>query len=182
MKWRRLHTLLTSLAGKALLIVSIAPPMAALVGYGFTISTYRTTIVGALLILGANLAASIAAPPLVVTFPHGNAYAGYLLTRLKKSTVDVVSEFAILNDNRAQLPRGQDSFGVAHLQFESIQASLEQLGEPKALRALALLKYDFTDQSSPCVRWTITCSLVLGILLTYFSTIRSIAAILDSGS
>jgi len=175
MNWRVLHVLSYSVIGKALIILSLVSPISILVGIGIELPLFQITLIGSILITLSHFLILIFTPATISSFPDGYSYALNLLDVKQKDAIDFVSEFEVIEENKAKLKSGYNSFHFKNYQFNTIDKTMEELGIKIGLRSLALMKYDYINNTKILLRWFLSLLMVVGIVSFYVPLILKIS-------
>jgi len=177
LSWRTLHELYNSIIGKSLIIVSLATPVALMYNVSsFIPSQFPIVLLGALLALIGYLFTKIYTPELIKDFTNGHHYTSALLEIADK--VDWVSEFKILENEKNSLTSDMDGYAVKPYEFTTIESAKTILGEARAMRSLALIKFNLINVSEKNKRLFLTLTFYASILLIFSSTIIHVKTIL----
>lgn len=177
LSWRILHSLYNSILGKSLLIVSLATPVALMYNVSsFIPSQFSTILLGALLALIGYICTEISTPELIKDFKNGHHYSSALLDISEK--VDWISEFKILENKHEELTACMDGYSVKPYEFKSIESAQRFLGKDRAMRSLALIKFNLINESHQSKRCILTFIFYTSITLIFSSTIIHIKTVL----
>jgi hypothetical protein len=175
--WKALHSLYNSILGKSLLIVSLATPVALMYNVTSLIpSKFPIVLLGALLALLGYVYTEISTPELIKDFKNSHDYSTALIKISKQ--VDWVSEFKVLEDKSEDLEPCMDSYSVKLYEFKSIDKSKKYLGEDKAIRSLALIKFNYINLSMKIKRTILSINFYASMILIFLSTIIHIKTVL----
>lgn len=177
LSWRSLYSLYNGILGKCLIIISLATPIALMYNItSFIPQQFPIILIGALLALIGYIITEIKTPTLIKDFKDSHQYSTDLLKIA--GNIDWISEFKILENNKAQLSNKIDGYSVTPFEFSSIDNARTFLGEDRALRSLALIKFNFCNERNIIIRLCLTLLLFCSIILTFSSTIIHVYTIL----
>ncbi|MBL0638696.1 hypothetical protein JD527_07540 [Aeromonas veronii] len=176
MNWKTVTQLYSGTLGKALLIIALATPMSFLVKAGINPTAFITSLFGALFILVGYVWTLISAPPIIKNFIDGHDYA-VKLNQLKEN-IDWVSEFRILEDNKAKITTGYDGYFHSQFEFSNIESAKNELGPEQCLRSLSILKYNLINNFNSKQRLCLTVIFIIGAILIYMPLIHRVFYIL----
>ncbi|EJL6781064.1 TPA: hypothetical protein I7676_21010 [Vibrio vulnificus] len=177
LSWKTLHSLYNSIIGKSVLIVSLATPVALMYNAtSFIPSQFPWVLLGALIALVGYVFVEVFTPELVKDFKNAHHYSSSLIEI--SANVDWVSEFKILEENVSTLKSDVDGYSVKPYEFKTIEATKKFIGEDRAIRSLALIKFNHVNLSGVWKRRILTASFYMSIILIFSSTILHIKTIL----
>lgn len=177
LSWKTLHSLYNSILGKSVLIVSLATPVALMYNAtSFIPSQFPWVLLGALLALIGYLFVEVFTPELIKDFKNAHHYSSSLIKIA--NNVDWVSEFKILEDELGSLTSEMDGYSVKPYEFKTIESAKKFIGEERAIRSLALIKFNHINLSGLLKRQILTLSFYISIILIFSSTIIHIKTIL----
>lgn len=163
--------------GKSLIIVSLATPIALMYNVSsFIPSQFPIVLLGALLALVGYIYVEIQTPEIIKDFKSGHHYTSALLEIADK--VDWISEFKILEMEKKSLPTKMDGYSVEPYEFTTIESAKKVLGEARAMRSLALMKFNVINGNKNNERIFLTINFYVSILLIFSSTIIHVKTIL----
>ncbi|MEZ8574214.1 hypothetical protein AB6C82_05190 [Vibrio splendidus] len=176
MNWKVIYDLYVGFLGKALLIIALATPVSFLVKVGFSTFLFTISLVGAIFTLIGYLWAVFSTPEIIKNFSDGHDYA-VKLNELK-SSVDWVSEFKVLEENKSEILQGYDGYMYHQYKFDSIDSAKSELGEEQSLRSLSILKYNMINNFNIKQRWGLTVLFLLGSIFIYLPLVYRVFVVL----
>lgn len=177
LSWKTLHSLYNSILGKSVLIVSLATPIALMYNAtSFIPSQFPLVLLGALIALVGYVFVEVFTPELIKDFKNAHHYSSSLIEITKN--VDWISEFKVLEDEVSTLTSDMDGYSVKPYEFKTIESAKKFIGEERAIRSLALIKFNHINLSSISKRYALTASFYISITLIFSSTILHIKTIL----
>jgi len=177
LSWKTLHSLYNSILGKSVLIVSLATPVALMYNAtSFIPSQFPFVLLGALIALIGYVFVEVYTPELVKDFKNAHHYSSSLIKII--DNIDWISEFKILEDEATLLTSMVDGYSVKPYDFKSIESTKKFIGEERAIRSLALIKFNHVNLGGSKKRCALTASFYLSIALIFSSTVLHIKTIL----
>ena len=177
-RWRHLHELYSGIIGNSLWVISLAIPVSYALRLGIEFENYSLSLIGALIIVLSFIMVRIKTPPLISRYPTALEYAKDTTIIFDKKELDLILEFKILELRKTQVTEGLTQEYSFFSEFETINKYVEELGDAKAVRNMALIKYDLINKESGLFRNALFISLLLGIIFLYMPLISSILKIL----
>jgi hypothetical protein len=172
--WRSLHELYSGIIGKSLIVISLATPVSVILDLGIKAEKYTISLGGALVIAAAFVITKIKTPSLIMQYETSFEYAQSILDIYKKKALDLILEFKVLESRNERIPSGMTDDYNYFTEFKDIDKYIVELGDSKAVRNMALIKYEIMNKDLPFLRVILFSLFIIGLFCLYMPLCSSI--------
>lgn len=175
MRWSSIHSVASSIFGKAALIISLATPAAKIASLGIPMNNFRLMAAGSILFLIAYAIYLIKVPSIVRAFNDEYSYAEHLISLTESHHLDKLCEFECIQTysfkKAADLAPGIKD---ACARCDNIDDFMNEFGDEKGWYYLSLLKFKIYDRRDKSVRLALTALLAISISFINAPSIRAL--------